>query len=79
MKKDAKGNKLKEAIGTGIDHEHWKKVKEARAKNSIITFRCSNLEKEKFVNKANAVSELNESEVLRLLINGFINGKIKIK
>ena len=78
-KQDHKGNKLEEQIGQGIDYDHWKKVKEARAKSELIIFKCTKEQKVKFKEKVSKINGVNESEILRMLVNEFVNSKIKIK
>jgi hypothetical protein len=78
-KQDSKGVKLKEVIGTGLDHEHYKKVKAARRQTANIRFMLTETEKKFFKDSCLAVEDMNESEILRMLVSGFVNGTIKIK
>ena len=78
-KQDHKGNKLEEQIGQGVNYDHWKKVKEARKKTSSIRFMLTEKEKQDFKDKVSGISGVNESEILRMLVNEFVNSKIKIK
>ena len=77
-KVDAKGNKLSESIGSGLNLDHFKKVKEARNMNCELRFRISEIEKLKFREYAKKFN-VSESEILRNLVNNFVNGKIEIR
>ena len=74
-KVDSKGNKLKEAIGKGVDHAHYKKIKEARAKSEMIIFKCTKEQKSNFKEKVSKMDGINESDVLRFLMNEFLKSK----
>jgi len=58
-------NKIK-----GFNSEHYKKVKEARAKSDIITFRCTKGEKINFELECGLLQST-PSEVLREFIKTF--------
>ena len=77
-KSDANGNILPEAIGQGINDDHLNKVKAALKKDHSIRFMLTKKEKENFTNAAKGES-INESEILRRMIKGYIAGKIKIR
>ena len=78
-KQDSKGNKLKEAIVTGVDHEHYKKVKAERMQTASIRFMLTEKDKKSFKSSCEDVNNMNESDILRTLVDGFINGSIKLK
>tara|TARA_R100000544_G_C2182021_1_gene37350 strand:+ start:339 stop:590 length:252 start_codon:yes stop_codon:yes gene_type:complete len=77
-KSDAKGNKLNENMGSGLNLDHFLKVKEARLMNADIRFRINISDKLRLKEVA-AKIEVSESEILRCLLNSFLDGSIKIK
>jgi len=66
-------------VWDNFNEEHYKKVKEARKKTSSIRFMLTEQEKQDFKDKVSGISGVNESEILRMLVNEFVNSKIKIK
>lgn len=58
---------------------NYKKEKEARKQSASIRFMLTESEKENFQSKAARNKSLNESDILRILVNGYIDGSIKIK
>ncbi len=67
-------NKLKKDWDN-FDQEHFKKVKEARAKSEMIIFKCTKQQKADFKSRVQQIEGVNESDVLRMLIDGFIKSK----
>ena len=47
--------------------------------NDYIRFKCTKQQKIDFKKKCKSLNDINESQVSRTLMDGFINGKIKIK
>ncbi len=78
-KQDAKGNKLPEVIGKGLNLENAKKAIEERKKDDYIRFRCTKGDKINFKLACKRIEGLDESDVSRALMIAFTNGKIKIK
>ena len=66
-------------VWDNFNEEHYKKVKEARKKTSSIRFMLTEKEKQDFKDKVSGISGVNESEILRMLVNEFVKSKIKIK
>lgn len=67
-------NKLKKEWDN-FDDDHLKKVKEARAKSEMIIFKCTKQQKADFKSRVEEIEGVNESDVLRMLIDGFIKSK----
>ena len=67
-------NKLKKDWDNFND-EHFQKVKEARAKSELVIFGCTKQQKADFKARVEEIEGVNESDVLRILIDGFINSK----
>ncbi len=67
-------NKLKKDWDN-FDQDHFKKVKEARAKSEMIIFKCTKQQKADFKARVKEIEGVNESDVLRILIDGFIKSK----
>ena len=78
-KEDSNGKKLKEVIGAGLDVEHYKKVKAARAKTSRVTYKCTIKEKYDFQVFASKDPNMTETDYLVLAMNALSSGQIKIK
>ena len=66
-------------VWDNFNEEHYKKVKEARKQSASIRFMLTEKEKKDFKDKVAGISGINESEILRMLVNEFVNSKIKIK
>ena len=58
-----------------FDDEHFKKVKEARAKSELVIFKCTKQQKADFKARVKEIQGVNESDVLRMLMDNFINSK----
>ena len=67
-------NKLKKDWDN-FDKEHFQKVKEARAKSELVIFKCTKQQKADFKARVSEIEGVNESDVLRMLMDNFINSK----
>ena len=67
-------NKLKKDWDN-FDQEHYKKVKEARLNSANIRFMLPKSVKNEFKQRVKEIEGVNESDVLRMLIDGFIKSK----
>ena len=59
--------------------DQYKKEKEQRKQTANIRFMLTEIEKKNFKSKAVKDKELNESDILRILVAGYVDGTIKIK
>lgn len=73
-KTDAKGNKLSEEIGKGINKEHKEKVLKARLSETVFQIRIPKNEKENFEKKC---GKGNSSNIARILFKKYVNGEIE--
>jgi hypothetical protein len=75
-KRDAKGNKLPEQIGKGLNLEHCNKVlKERENLSETVSFRVTKVDKENFLKQCKK-NNLDPTLVNRELYKNFANNKI---
>ena len=67
-------NKLKKDWDN-FNHEHYQKVKEARAKSELMIFKCTKQQKADFKEKVASMDGVNGSDVLRMLMDEFTKSK----
>lgn len=73
-KVNAKGEKLKEEIGKGIDKKQLDKVLKARVSETLFQIRMNKSEKLAFDKKC---GKGNSSKVARILFKKYVNGEIE--
>ena len=74
-KQDAKGNKLSEAIGKGINKKHLKKVLDER--QLFISVRAGESRKAQFIASCK-ILEISQSDALNIAIDTIIKKAVKL-